>query len=388
METLQKPVGLLQDFLRDIAACGGWEQGGIQTLGQVIPILERRNHDIGRLSRPGLQRLYFPGMRGPSAIFLDGGGGARFGLWNCLIELRNFENEDLGGDFAGAVEGVVRPEVGGQRMMRGCGDDAIFEEVVGLQAEDSYGFYADVVISGKVHDGGIGIVGDSAGENVGGAAGSVCDANKRNLDGLEATVEVEIEACELRAPSSLLMRTLAWTSLRESPLVSNRTLVSSSSICAGFFRLARARRPWRLLAFAERRTRTQRGRTKERLRTGQKIAGGECRVCSRGPQENLRFQTNSGKELLFARFLEVGESENTALRGGGGEPPHSMPDPAEESWRGGARPLPWPSLSTRPGAPRKKQPEEATRRNQDWCGASEIMGCFAWMRIRTGLRGE
>src|SRR5579859_3397594 len=38
-----------------------------------------------------------------------------------------------------------------------------------------------------------------------------------------------------RAPSSLLMRTRAWTSLRESPLVSKRTLVSRSSIWAAFF---------------------------------------------------------------------------------------------------------------------------------------------------------
>src|SRR5258708_29596744 len=38
-----------------------------------------------------------------------------------------------------------------------------------------------------------------------------------------------------RTPSSLLILTRVWTSLRESPLVSKRYLVSSSSICAGFF---------------------------------------------------------------------------------------------------------------------------------------------------------
>src|ERR1700756_930630 len=38
-----------------------------------------------------------------------------------------------------------------------------------------------------------------------------------------------------RTPSSLLILTRVWTSLRESPLVSKRYLVSRSSICAGFF---------------------------------------------------------------------------------------------------------------------------------------------------------
>src|SRR6266436_3284148 len=38
-----------------------------------------------------------------------------------------------------------------------------------------------------------------------------------------------------RTPSSLLILTRVWTSLRESPLVSKRYLVSRSSICAAFF---------------------------------------------------------------------------------------------------------------------------------------------------------
>lgn len=38
-----------------------------------------------------------------------------------------------------------------------------------------------------------------------------------------------------RTPSSLLILTRVWTSLRESPLVSKRYFVSRSSICAGFF---------------------------------------------------------------------------------------------------------------------------------------------------------
>src|SRR5258708_31051360 len=47
-------------------------------------------------------------------------------------------------DDAGAVEGVVEPEVGRERMVRCCGDDAVFEEVGGARAEDGTGFYADV----------------------------------------------------------------------------------------------------------------------------------------------------------------------------------------------------------------------------------------------------
>src|ERR1700752_39723 len=38
-----------------------------------------------------------------------------------------------------------------------------------------------------------------------------------------------------RTPSSLLILTRVWTSLRESPFDSKRYFVSRSSICAGFF---------------------------------------------------------------------------------------------------------------------------------------------------------
>ena len=103
----------------------------------------------------------------------------------------------LFGDDAGAVEGVVEPEVGGEGMVSCCGDDAVFEEVAGFEAEDADGFDADVVVGGEVDDGGIGIVGDGAGENVGDAAAGVGDSNQRNFDGLEAAIEIEIEAGEL-----------------------------------------------------------------------------------------------------------------------------------------------------------------------------------------------
>jgi len=44
---------------------------------------------------------------------------------------RQVEFEDFLGDDAGAVEGVVEPEVGGEGVMRGGGDDAVFEGVPG-----------------------------------------------------------------------------------------------------------------------------------------------------------------------------------------------------------------------------------------------------------------
>ena len=56
-------------------------------------------------------------------------------------------------------------------MVSGGGDDAVFEVGAGFQAEDADGFDADVLVGGGVNDGGIGIVGDGAGEDVGGAAG-------------------------------------------------------------------------------------------------------------------------------------------------------------------------------------------------------------------------
>ncbi len=87
-------------------------------------------------------------------------------LWGSgEVDLEEFLRDD-----AGAVEGVVEPEVGGQRVVSRGGDDAVFEEVAGSEAEDADGFDADVLVGGSVDDGGIGIVGDGAGEDVDGAA--------------------------------------------------------------------------------------------------------------------------------------------------------------------------------------------------------------------------
>ncbi len=51
------------------------------------------------------------------------------------------------------------------------------EIVAGFEPEDADGFYADVLIGGGFDDGGIGIVGDGAGEDVGGAAAGMGDVD-------------------------------------------------------------------------------------------------------------------------------------------------------------------------------------------------------------------
>jgi hypothetical protein len=77
------------------------------------------------------------------------------------------------------------------------GNDAVFEGVARGQPEDADGFYADVLVGGGVEYGGIGIVGDSAGEDVGGAAAGVGYADQWDIDVFEGAVVVEIEAGEL-----------------------------------------------------------------------------------------------------------------------------------------------------------------------------------------------
>ena len=110
---------------------------------------------------------------------------------------RDIDFEVLLGDDAGAIKGVVEPEVGGERVMGDGRNDAVFEEVTGSESEDADGFDADVLIGGSVYDGGIGIVGDGAGKNIDCAAAGMSDADEREVDGFEGAVVVEIEAGEL-----------------------------------------------------------------------------------------------------------------------------------------------------------------------------------------------
>jgi hypothetical protein len=82
-------------------------------------------------------------------------------------------------------------------MVGDGGDDAIFERVSRGEAEDANGFDADVLVGGGVDDGGVGLIGDGAGENVGGTAGCMGEMEERNLDLLERAVVVEAEVREL-----------------------------------------------------------------------------------------------------------------------------------------------------------------------------------------------
>src|SRR6266436_1955974 len=95
---------------------------------------------------------------------------------------------------------MVEPEVGGERVVGGGGDDAVFEVVAGSEAEDADGFDANVLVGGSVDDGGVGLIGDGAGEDVDRAAAEVGDMNERDFDGLKGAVVVEIEAGKLADP--------------------------------------------------------------------------------------------------------------------------------------------------------------------------------------------
>src|SRR5258708_13510658 len=98
------------------------------------------------------------------------------------------ELEDFLGDDAGAVEGVVEPEVGGEGMVGDSGDDAVFKVVAGLEAEDADGLDADVLVGGGVDDGGVGLFGDGAGGDVGGSARGVSGLGARGMHGFSRAI--------------------------------------------------------------------------------------------------------------------------------------------------------------------------------------------------------
>ncbi len=62
-------------------------------------------------------------------------------------------------------------------MVSRDGEDAVFEGIAGFEAEDAHGFDADVLVGGSIDDGGIRIIGDGAGQDVGGAAAGVGDVD-------------------------------------------------------------------------------------------------------------------------------------------------------------------------------------------------------------------
>ena len=101
-------------------------------------------------------------------------------------------------DDAGAVEGVIEPEIRRKRMMRGRGDDAILEIVARSEAQDSHGFNAHVLISGSVQDRGIRLISNGAGQDVRRAAARMRDTHNRDFDLLECTIVIEVQPRKLR----------------------------------------------------------------------------------------------------------------------------------------------------------------------------------------------
>ena len=99
-------------------------------------------------------------------------------------------------DLAGAIESVLEPKTGSGKAMSGGSCDAIVYGVAFLEAEDSHGFDANVVIGREVGDEFAGGVGDGAGKEFGGAAGGVADADEWNVDLLEVAVVFEVEVRE------------------------------------------------------------------------------------------------------------------------------------------------------------------------------------------------
>ena len=108
------------------------------------------------------------------------------------INLKNLHR-----DNPSAVEVVIQPEARGERVMGNGAQDAIFEGVAGLEAEDADGFDADVLVSGKVNDGGIRAISDGAWQDVRGAAARMRNVHHWDFDRFEGAVEIEVELREL-----------------------------------------------------------------------------------------------------------------------------------------------------------------------------------------------
>jgi hypothetical protein len=93
----------------------------------------------------------------------------------------------------------------------------------------------------------------------------------------------------------------------------------------------------------------------------------------------LGFKGTAVKNCFSRSFLKSIESENRAVRPSGVERPHS---------KRSVRRIDLAEMGRKVLRPCQETIGGRHRRNEDWCGASEIMGWFAWMRIRIGLRGE
>ncbi len=95
---------------------------------------------------------------------------------------------------------MIEPKIGREWAVCRRRDDAVFQNIGGLQAQDANRFDADIVISGEVRDRGVWLVGDCARKNVGRAAALVRDVNEWNLDLFVGAVEIKVKARELANP--------------------------------------------------------------------------------------------------------------------------------------------------------------------------------------------
>ena len=126
-------------------------------------------------------------------------GGVVFARWSFginpgleIFRARQIQFVAFFEDLAGTIEGVLKPEAGRGKVMCGSSFNAIFNDVAFLQAENARGFDSDVLIGGKVGDDLAGRIADGAGQEFGGAAGSVADTHERNIDLLEGAIVFEL----------------------------------------------------------------------------------------------------------------------------------------------------------------------------------------------------
>src|SRR5229473_1856450 len=164
---------------------GGGSRSGISLWSFDVPLI------VGP-RRVALPSIFF-GSRG--RIWINSNGAGPRGKVEFVVF---FEH------LAGAVEGVFEPEIGGEGMFCGGGNDAVLDGVAFFEAEDAGGFDADVVIYGKIFDGGIRRVGNGAGKEFGGTAVGMADADQRNFYLLEGAVVIEGEAGELAGAEEIV----------------------------------------------------------------------------------------------------------------------------------------------------------------------------------------
>lgn len=84
--------------------------------------------------------------------------------------------------------------------MRRGRNDAIFQDVGGLQPKNSNRLASNLLVSAGVQDRGIRLIGHRAWQNVGGAPAGVRDARQRNFHRFECAIVVKTQARELPRP--------------------------------------------------------------------------------------------------------------------------------------------------------------------------------------------